>query len=97
MIIRWNPAEGSAFGTRLIRLRKRENHGSDGAALELGGGLQRLIADTHRSTLELHGLGSKATNVESNQPSEGDSEAEGGPTCLARRMRLRASAKARTQ
>jgi hypothetical protein len=26
----------SAFGTRLIRLRKRENHGPDGAALELG-------------------------------------------------------------
>jgi hypothetical protein len=59
--------------------------------------VRRLIADAERSTLEEHGLGSKAANVKGNQPSEGDSETGGGPRCLTRRMRRRASVKARTQ
>jgi hypothetical protein len=67
--------------------RPRSSAGADTAGVCRGNfcRVRRLIADTQRSTLEQHSLRSKATNVKGSQPSEGDCETGGGPTCLTRR------------
>jgi Fe2+ or Zn2+ uptake regulation protein len=49
--------------------------------------VRRVRADTQRATpAGRHSLGSRATKVESKQPSEGNTEIGEGPTCLIGRM-----------
>src|SRR5215218_3549455 len=58
----------------------------------------RLIADTQRSTLESNtALDPKQPTSRATSRQKETARQEGGPTCLTRRTRLRASAKARTQ